>query len=156
MKITRLFIGAMLLGGCTLAMSAEEHLKSLNPAYIDKSTPAGVDFYHHVNRGWQEANPLTPEHSRYGQFNILNDTAEVRIKEIVLNLGSTNPEPGSVAFKVWTIYSQAMDSIRRNREGAAPIQADLKRIETAAPADMDSLFLWLHGNYASPFFGAGP
>ncbi len=156
MKITRSFIGAMLLGSCTLAMSAEEHLKSLNPAYIDNSTPAGVDFYHHVNRGWQEANPLTPEHSRYGQFNILNDTAEVRIKEIVLNLGSTNPEPGSVAFKVWTIYSQAMDSVRRNREGAAPIQADLKRIETTAPADMDSLFLWLHGNYASPFFGAGP
>lgn len=135
---------------------AQEHFKSINPDYIDNSVDPKADFYHFVNNGWQKAHELTPEYSRYGQFNILSDEAERRVKEIVTGLADTNPEPGTVAFKVATLYTQAMDSVRRNAEGAAPIQADLKRINDAKDADLTDLFLWMHGNYASPFFGAGP
>ena len=138
------------------AISAQEHLKSLDANQIDASIPAGTDFYHHVNSKWQKANPLTPEHSRYGKFNVLSDLSEQRVKNIVLGLAATNPQPGTVAFKVSTIYNQAMDSVRRNREGAAPIQADLKKIENTPHEGMEDLFLWMHGNYASPFFQAGP
>lgn len=140
----------------SITASAEEHLKSLNPAYFDNSIPVGTDFYMHVNKGWKEAHPLTPEHARYGAFNILNDSSEVRVKNIVLNLGKSNPAPGTVAYKVWTIYSQAMDSTRRNQEGASPILADLKKIENTPSDGMDDLFFWMQKNYASPFFGAGP
>lgn len=151
---------AMTVALGTAAASAQapapEHLKSLNPEYFDNNTPAGTDFYTHINRGWELAHPLTPEHSRYGAFDILNDSSESRVKQIILNLGSENPQPGTVAFKVWTIYDQAMDSVRRNAEGAKPILADLKRIETTPHEGMEDLFLWMHGNYASPFFGAGP
>ena len=97
------FLALAVAFGFMLSASAEEHLKSLNPAYFDKSTPAGEDFYKHVNKGWQESHPLTPEHARYGNFNILSDSSEARVKDIVLNLGATNPQPGSVAFKVWTL-----------------------------------------------------
>jgi putative endopeptidase len=151
-----LALAATLTVGAGVTASAQEHLKSLNPEYFDQSTPAADDFFHHVNRGWQQAHPLTDEYSRYGQFNILNDSSEVRIKDIVLNLGATNPQPGTVAFKVSTIYNQAMDSVRRNSEGAKPIQADLKRIESTTHDGMQDLFLWMHGNYSSPFFSAGP
>ena len=154
MKSLKLAMGAMML---TLGVTAQaEHLKSLNPDYFDNSIPVGTDFYLHTNKGWQEAHPLTAEHARYGQFNVLNDLNEERIKDIVLNLGQTNPQPGSVAYKVWTIYSQAMDSTRRNELGNKPIQADLKRIENATPDQMEDIFMWMHGNYASPFFKAGP
>ena len=64
------------------AIMAQEHLKSLNPAYFDKSTPVGTDFFTHINKGWQEAHPLTAEYSRYGQFNVLNDESERRVKEM--------------------------------------------------------------------------
>ena len=138
------------------AISAQEHLKSLDANQIDASIPSGTDFYHHVNSKWQKANPLTPEHSRYVKFNVLSDSSEQRVKNIVLGLAATNPQPGTVAFKVSTIYNQAMDSVRRNREGAAPIQADLKKIENTPHEGMEDLFLWMHGNYASPFFQAGP
>ncbi len=149
-------MAAAIVASGAVTAGAKEHLKSLNPDYFDASTPAGTDFFTHINKGWQEAHPLTPEYSRYGQFNVLNDESERRVKEIVTNLGSTNPEPGTVAHKVWTLYSQAMDSTRRNAEGAAPILADLKKIETTPHEGMEDLFLWMHGNYASPFFGAGP
>lgn len=156
MKTINIALACALSAGFATTAMAQEHLKSLNPAYFDNSIPVGEDFYLHVNKGWQEANPLTAEYARYGQFNLLNDEAERRVKDIVLNLASSNPEPGSVAYKVATIYSLAMDSVRRNAEGAAPIQADLKRIEDTPHEGMTDLFLWMHGNFASPFFSAGP
>ena len=137
-------------------VASAEHLKSVNPAYIDNSIPAGDDFYMHVNKGWMEAHPLTAEYARYGVFNILADSAEAKVKDIVLNLGATNPERGSNAAKIWTLYSQGMDLDRRNRDGIAPIVDDLLKIENAKPEEMEDLLLWMHKYYSSPFFGAGP
>lgn len=156
MKLIKLLSACALAIGSISGVMAEEHLNSVNPAYIDNSIKAGDDFYTHVNKGWMEANPLTAEYSRYSQFDVLAEQSREQVKEIVLGLASTNPEPGSNAFKVATIYSQAMDSVRRNAEGAAPIKADLQRIESTKPEEMEDLFIWLHGNYASPFFSAGP
>lgn len=155
MKIFKFALAAAVVAGFNVTMNAE-HLKSVNPAYIDNSIPAGEDFYRHVNKGWMDAHPLTPEYARYGVFNILSDEAEKNVKDIVLNLGSTNPAPGSNAFKIWTLYSQGMDSVRRNAEGATPILADLKKIEDTPHEGMEDLLLWMHRNYSSPFFGAGP
>ncbi len=133
-----------------------EHLASLNVAYMDTTVAPGSDFYTHVTKGWMDAHPLTAEHARYGQFDILNDSSETRVRNLIQNLGDSNPQEGTVAHKVWTVYSQAMDTARRNAEGAKPILADLKKIEDTPHEGMEDLFLWMHGNYASPFFGAGP
>lgn len=155
MKTTKFaFVMAVALTATGVA-SAQEHLKSLDPKNFDNTVPAGTDFYQHVTKGWQKAHPLTAEYARYGQFNVLSDSSEQRVKDIVLNLGSSNPEPGSVAFKVSTIYNLAMDSVRRNAEGAKPILADLKKIEETPESGMEDLFMWMHGNFASPFFSAG-
>ena len=155
MKKMTLALGAVLLAGGFSAVAAE-HLGSVNKAYIDSTIPVGEDFYRHVNNGWMKAHPLTDEYARYGMFNVLNDEAEKNVKNIVMNLGASNPEKGTNAFKVWTLYSQGMDSVRRNAEGAKPIIADLKKIEDTPHEGMEDLFLWMHGNYSSPFFGAGP
>lgn len=133
-----------------------EHLKSLDPKSIDPNTPASKDFYQHVNKGWMEDHPLTAEYARYGQFNILNDSSNNRIKRIVTNLSKTNPQKGTNAYKIAALYEAAMDSVRRNQLGAEPIKADLAKIENTTPEGMTDLFLWMHKNYGSPLFGAGP
>ncbi len=156
MKLFNLALAAAAIAATSAPAMAVEHLKSVNPAYINNSIPAGDDFYNHVNKGWMEAHPLTPEYARFGIFNILADSAEANVKEIVLGLGATNPEKGTNAFKVWTLYSQGMDSVRRNAEGAAPILDDLKKIENTTHDDMKNLMLWMHKYYANPFFSAGP
>ena len=149
------FVAMVLTATAAMGANAQEHLYSLDAKQLDQTIAPGNDFYHHVNRQWQLANPLTPEHSRYGKFNVLSDSSEVRVKNLVLGLANSNPEPGTVAFKVSTIYNQAMDSVRRNREGAAPIQADLKKIENTPHEGMEDLLLWMHTYYSSPFFSAG-
>ncbi len=156
MKLIKGLMAVAAIAMASGAASGAEHLKSVNPAYIDNSIPAGEDFYMHVNKGWMDAHPLTAEYARYGVFNILADSAEAKVKEIVLNLGATNPEPGSNAYKIWTLYSQGMDMDRRNREGIAPILDDLKKIEDTKPEEMTDLLLWMHKYYSSPLFGAGP
>lgn len=135
---------------------AQEHLKSLDTKNFDNSVAAGQDFYQHVTAGWQKSHPLTDEYARYGQFNVLSDTSEARVKDIVMNLGKTNPKQGTIAQKVWTLYSQGMDMDKRNADGAKPIKADLAKIENTPHEGMEDLFIWMHGNYASPFFSAGP
>lgn len=155
MRLKTILTFASLSVALTGAM-AQEHLKSLNASGIDNSISPKADFYNHVNKKWMESHPLTPEYSRYGQFNILNDSSNNRVKRIVTGLSAKNPAPGTDAFKIATIYEQGMDSIRRNQLGIQPIKADLARIENAAPAEMEDLFLWIHKNYGSPFMNAGP
>ncbi|MDE6341143.1 MAG: M13 family metallopeptidase, partial [Muribaculaceae bacterium] len=133
-----------------------EHLKSLDPKGIDPETPASADFYKHVNKGWMESHPLTPEYSRYGAFNILNDSSNNRVRRIVTGLAATNPEPGTNAYKVATLYEQGMDSVRRNQLGASPVKPLLAKIEGTTPDGMTDLLLWVHRNYASPLFSGGP
>lgn len=147
----------LLTAGTLVALtSGAEHLKSLNGQGLSKTVKPTEDFYRHVNQTWMDENPLTPEHSRYGMFNVLNDSSNNRVRRIVSNLASTNPAPGTDAYKIATIYEQGMDSVRRNQLGAKPIQADLKKIETATPDQMGDLFLWMHKNYGSPFISAAP
>lgn len=137
-------------------ISAEEHLKSLDKSGFDNSVKASEDFYQYVNDGWMKSHPLSPEYARYGQFNILNDSSNNRVRRIVTNLSKSNPEKGTNAYKVAAIYETAMDSVRRNQLGATPIKADLEKIENTPADGMEDLFIWLHKNYTSPFFGAGP
>lgn len=142
--------------GAVLTIGAHEHLKSLNKAGISSEISAKEDFYRHVNQKWMDENPLTPEYSRYGQFNVLNDSSNNRVKRIVTGLGNANPEPGTIAFKIASLYQSGMDSVRRNQLGAQPIKANLARIENARPEEMEDIFLWIHKNFGSPLIGGGP
>jgi putative endopeptidase len=154
MKMMKVSLAALLMASAMTA--GAEHLGSVDKSLIDSTFTPGQDFYRYVNNGWMQSHPLTDEYARYGMFNVLNDEAEKNVKDIVMNLGASNPEKGTNAFKIWTLYSQGMDSVRRNNEGAKPILADLKKIEETTHEGMEDLFIWMHTNFSSPFFGAGP
>lgn len=155
MKIKSIITCAF-LGFAICGMSAQEHLKSLDAKGIDNSISPKKDFYHHVNNKWMNEHPLSAEYSRYGQFNILNDSSNNRVRRIVTGLAATNPVPGSDAFKIATLYEAGMDSVRRNQLGASPIKADLAKIENTPANQMEDLFIWMHKNYGSPLIGVGP
>lgn len=159
MKV-KILLSSICLGLCIAGANAQtnnqEHLKSLNAAGIDNSISPKKDFYNHVNKKWMEAHPLSAEYSRYGQFNILNDSSNNRVRRIVSGLAATKPEKGTDAYKIATIYEAGMDSVRRNALGASPIKNDLAKIENTLANEMEDLFIWMHKNYGSPFVGAGP
>lgn len=154
MNSLRTFIIAA-FASSVIAVSAQEHLKSLDPSGFDADTPVSKDFYRHVNKGWMESHPLTPEYASYGQYKILSDSGNNRVRRIVTNLAKTNPEKGTTAYKIAALYESAMDSTRRNQLGAAPIREALSKIENTTPDGMDDLFIWFHKYYGSSFVKAG-
>lgn len=147
----------MAAGICMMPMlGQQQHLKSLDSKGIDKTVSPKEDFYQYVNNEWVKSHPLTAEYSRYGQFNILQDSSNNRVRRIVTGLKEKNPAPGTNAYKIATLYEQGMDSVRRNSLGATPILADLNQIENTPAEGMTDLLIWMHRNYGSPFFGVGP
>lgn len=138
-----------------LTVSAQNHLGSVDTANFDANVSAKTDFYRHVNNGWLQKHPLPAERSRFGQFDVLNDTSNARIKDIVLGLSASNPQKGTVAYLVSTLYNLALDSTRRNAEGNLPIQPVLKKIENTSKAELPQLIYFMHKNYGNPFFSVG-
>lgn len=152
LKITTLLCAVAALA---LNASAQEHTKSLDIKGLDDAISPKTDFFHHVNTKWQKDHPLTAEYSTYGQFNILNDSSNNRVRRLVAGLSATNPQPGTNAYKIAAVYELAMDSVRRNREGATPIKGKLAKIENAKPSEMADLHRWMQRYEQSPLYGVG-
>ena len=73
MKTNNIFT-VVLLAAMSTACTGNKDLNSgLNLANLDSTYQAGTDFYMYATGGWQKANPLTAEYSRYGSFDVLRE-----------------------------------------------------------------------------------
>lgn len=153
--MNKTFLCCLAMSAIVCGASAQEHLKSLNENGFSKTESPKEDFYNYVNEGWVNSHPLTAEYSRYGQFNILNDSSENRIQRLVKGLAATNPAKGTNAYKIATLYEMGMDSVRLNTEGAAPIKALLDKIENTPANGMEDLFIMMQNEYSSPLVQVG-
>ena len=99
-------------------------LENMNP-----SVNPGADFYQYACGSWIKNNPLKPEFSRFGSFDVVSENNKNQIRNLITELSSTQHPKGSVAQKVGDLYSMYMDSVRQNKEGVKPILPDLKKIE---------------------------
>lgn len=123
---------------------------------FDLSVAPNADFYQYATGGWQTKNPLKPEHSRYGSFDVIAENNQKRINELFQEMTKMDAQKGSVEQKISDLYKMGLDSARLNAEAAAPIQSKVAEILsindrnqlTAAIAD-------LHHSVANPFFGIG-
>lgn len=133
----------------TVTMTANAALaaspRGIDRANLDPGVSAGQDFYDYACGGWMKAHPLTAEYSRYGTFDALGENNRKQVRGLVEDLAKQNAARGTNAQKVADLYNQGMDSIRLNREGAAPLQADLKRINKAKRGELVDLLALVPG-----------
>ena len=123
------------LAAAALGASAQTP-RGVDRANLDPTVAPGTDFYDYACGGWMKANPLKAEYSRYGTFDQLGELNRSQVRDLVLGLDARTAAPGSNAQKIADLYAMGMDSTRLNAEGAAAIQADLKRIYAAGRADI--------------------
>ena len=138
-----------------LTLNAQQQSSGINRSDMDESVKPGDDFHQYAGGGWMKANPLTAEYSRYAVFDDLAEKNRLQLQELFDNLQKEQHAFGSVGQKVKDIYNMAMDSIRLNREGAQPIQADLAEVQTLKKADLTAFLAKAHLSLANPFFGIG-
>ena len=98
---------------------------------LDRSANPAEDFYQFATGGWQKANPLPAAYSRFGSFDQLQENNNKRINGILSELLKKNYSKGTVEQKLSDFYKLAMDSVRRNREGVAPVKPILDQMEAA-------------------------
>ena len=136
--------------------AAQGAVHGVNKAEMDMSVRPGDDFYQYAGGGWLKANPMKPEYSSYGVFNDLAETNRKQIRELFENLSKEKHAFGSVGQKVADLYNMAMDSVRLNKEGAAPLQKDLDKVKAfSKKADFTAFIADQHLYKGNPFFGIG-
>ena len=101
---------------------------AIDPSNFDLSVAPNEDFYQYATGGWQAKNPLKPEFSRFGSFDVLRENNEVRINDLFQEMTKIEAAPGSVDQKISDLYKMGLDSVRLNKEGAKPVKADLAAI----------------------------
>lgn len=99
-------------------------------ANLDTTAMPGTSFYQYACGGWVAAHPLTDEYSRFGTFDMLRENSREQLKTLIAELAAKKDNaPGSAAQKVGDLYNIAMDSVKLNQEGVAPIKAELEAID---------------------------
>ncbi len=131
--------------------ASENASRGVDRANLDETVSPGKDFYDYACGGWMKANPLSDEYSRYGTFDQLGELNRRQVRDLVLELDASTVPFGSNAQKIADFYALGMDSVRLNREGAAPMAEDLLTISRTPREGMIDMMAVMPG--VSGFFG---
>ena len=133
-KLTFILASALLMTACATNQSKNDQTENnqqfegVDKTNFDESIVRNDDFYQWATGGWQQKNPLKPEYSRYGSFDVLRESNEIRINELFGEMAKTEAEFGSVEQKIADLYKMGLDEERLNAEGAEPIRQALNYI----------------------------
>lgn len=138
---------------CT-SKTTEHTDKGLKLTNMDTSAVAGDDFYKYATGGWQSANPIPDDHSRYGTFDQLRENNQEQVQGLIEELSVEDHEQGTNAQKVGDLYSMGIDSITLNSDGYKPILPVLEEIDAVSTKkDVVKLMAEISKYAATPFFG---
>ena len=68
----------------TSAWAQQDKLSSgIDKVNMDLNAKPGTDFYQYATGGWTAAHPLTPEYSRYAQFDALAENNRKQLRGLI-------------------------------------------------------------------------
>lgn len=111
------------------AACAQNLSSGIDKANMNLDVKPGADFYEYAAGGWLKTHPLDAEHPTNGAFVDLEEQNQKRIKGLIEEYSSTSQPKGSLGQKIGDLYNLMMDSVRLNREGAAPLKPVLAKVE---------------------------
>ena len=156
-KLTFILATALMMTACATTVEKQAEVPAIDINNFDEAIDKKADFYQWATGGWQKNNPLKPEFSRYGSFDVLRENNEVRINELFSEMTESKAEVGTIEQKISDLYKMGLDEERLNAEGAEPIREALNAI--LATADREALVAsipQLHTDGIGVFFAAYP
>jgi putative endopeptidase len=103
---------------------------------IDSTVKPVDDFYQFVNGRWIKNNPIPETESRWGSFSELEVQNKDKLRTILEEASADkNAAAGSNIKKIGDFYSVAMDSVKLNKDGIAPLKDEFALIENIKNTD---------------------
>ncbi len=138
----------------SMSLSALAQGKAFDTTRMDTGVEACDDFFSYANGTWVKNAEIPPSQSRWGTFNILQDSNTAKLHDILETAAKSNAPKGSDMQIIGDLYASCMDESAIETAGAAPIQLHLKRIENIR--DLKSLqkaVADFHNQGVGMFFG---
>ena len=136
-KIFLLLSTAAVIISCNNNNSSSVQKPDILVANLDSTVSPGEDFFDYANGGWIKKNPIPGEQSGWGIANLVIEENLKRLREISEKAATNNAANGSNDQKIGDFWSMGMDSTKIEKEGLAPIQPLLDKIN--AITDVKSL-----------------
>ena len=133
----------------------DEKLPAIVLSDLDTTVSPKDDFYQYATGGWQKANPLRGEFTRYGSFDAIRERTQEQLNELFKEMAGLNAKKGSVDQKISDLYKMGMDSVALNAAGAAPILGYIDEINAVfSKEDFILKLAEMHREAEGGFFGA--
>src|SRR5664280_1866178 len=147
---------AAAVAAVALPLAAQES-HGINPADMETSAKACVDFFHYADGGWIKAHPIPPEYPRWGTFNVLAEENRDKLHGILEALAARKDlVPGSDDRKLADFWGACMDEKAVEAAGAKPIEPELARIDAIkSVADLQAEVARLQSQGVRVLFGFG-
>ncbi|KTC83891.1 M13 family metallopeptidase [Legionella cincinnatiensis] len=133
MRLNVSLIFALVCSSSIFAASTEPQKSTAEEAlhmnWLNTNISPSQDFYSYANGNWQKNNPIPPDYSSWGSFNIISEKVQNIIHQMLINAAKdTKAKPGSIEQKVGDFYYSGMDEESINQLGIKPLQPEFDRI----------------------------
>jgi putative endopeptidase len=132
---TLLALTVMVIQSCQSTKT--ENKADVLTSNIDSSAKPQDDYFEYANGGWIKKNPIPADQSSWGIGNLVIEENRNRLRKIAEDAAAAKGADGSTEQKIGDYWIVAMDSAKIEKDGLAPVQPYLAKIN--AVNDVKSL-----------------
>jgi putative endopeptidase len=164
------FAGTVLATGATNAAAAQGStpagnlltlapLRVIDPAFIDTTAKACVDFFQFANGGWLRTDTIPAAYASSGVSRDMGDRNELVVRSVLDDVMQRRAQlaPGTTDHKLGAFYATCMDSSATEAAGVAPLRPvldSIARVRTRDALVRETAVLQQRG--VDVLFGFGP
>jgi len=108
---------------------------SISKELMDLSAPPEDDFFSFCNGSWVKNTSIPPTESRWGSFNELEKSNNVKLTKILSDAASNSELKGSMNQLIGAYYASFLNTAQRDSLGYQPILPLLKDIQSLTKKD---------------------
>src|SRR5688572_7704413 len=114
-------------------------------ANVDRTVSPGDDFYQYATGAWLRQHPIPDDQARWGIANVASDEVYLQLRRLGEAAAAKTAPPGTAEQLIGDFFATGMDEATINRQGVAPLQPDLDRInKIASIGDVMDVVALLH------------
>ncbi|HLW98943.1 MAG TPA: M13 family metallopeptidase [Candidatus Acidoferrales bacterium] len=109
--------------------AAQQPRQDFLAADVDTTVSPGEDFFQYANGEWFKRNPIPENRGKWGIGNLASEDIAAQLRRISEVAAAKKAPRGSIEQLVGDFWFTGMDSTTANKQGLAPVQPDLDRID---------------------------